>query len=185
MARVRRKRGFCLVFDTSTLIRHFDAVGFDLGECEYADPADSKILRRVVTGCLLEIRELLRSVDKTESRSLYEEMSNKVVAFALSLARQAPFLKHPGFSEESEWRFVSKFTELDTEIRDGPDCLVPFVKVSLGELLPAALKKIVIGPCADPSLTSSSLKATLEALGYDRVEVAMSHLPFRTSSIGR
>ena len=106
------------------------------------------------------------------------------------IARFAPFIKHPQFHEEQEWRLV-----VDGLFR-GPECikvrrggagLVPYVEIALAKAdgrFPIA--DLVVGPSAQGELARAAAWHALEANGVaksgkdDAAElVRISKIPFR------
>lgn len=124
--------GFCMVFNTRALIPGFLQSHFKLGRCEYAHPPDSQRLRTIMTEELKKIFDVLNSRE-ADSEALGDIIEEHVDGLAFLIALEAPFIKHPGFEEEKEWRFVATVVDADTQVRDGPACLVPFLRVQLGD----------------------------------------------------
>jgi len=93
----------------------------------------------------------------------------------------APFLKHPSFAEEREWRVVVQNTRASSvKFRAVRTLLVPYMGFSLqmssGRL---PISHVVIGPTPHPHLNAGAIQAALAAVGLSTVGTGTSATPFR------
>jgi hypothetical protein len=95
----------------------------------------------------------------------------------------SPVLKHPTFSEEMEWRLVSRVTAINdphVRVRDGLTRIVPFYEFMLardGEEL--VLGDLKIGPSASPELAGSGVSAAIHVHRVHANALTFSSVPFR------
>jgi len=96
----------------------------------------------------------------------------------------AAFLKDPGFSEESEWRLVTRGELEGTTaplFREGRSGLVPYVELPLRlDEKPLTLKTVIVGPNPHVQLARQTAEALLRSYGVAFEDVAASGIPFRS-----
>jgi Protein of unknown function (DUF2971) len=90
--------------------------------------------------------------------------------------------KHPSFSEEREFRHVTRPLQPSCpkpKFRAGRFGIVPYVELGscTGPILP--VKKITQGPTVDRLSAKRGIEMLLKGLHYDRVKVDVSKIPFR------
>jgi Protein of unknown function (DUF2971) len=133
------------------------------------------------------IRDIFVSIGKDISDIAGQKSVDEAV---LAFAHTAPFLKHPGFCEEDEYRMVFvclRATKIDAEnklppkpvkVRNKDGLLVPYIE--LFETLDAALpiKSIIVGPHPLQARQEEALKMLLEYEGKE-VPVRSSKIPYR------
>lgn len=176
--------GCCLVFQTRDLEDGFESHGFSLRKCEYVNEWMSESIQMAVSR---QVDLLCKPPFSTNGtlEQLNPGILEHIDTLAYMVTSKAPGIKHYGFKEEDEWRFVGDDLALTTEIRDGTASLVPFVRVPLNDALHKSLVKVIVGPSEDRTLARESVIATLSAFGYQAVVVEDSVVPFRTASLGR
>jgi hypothetical protein len=108
----------------------------------------------------------------------------------LKFAQTAPFLKHWGFHEESEYRIVmlclrpSKMAKQDTrppkeiKVRHRESELIPYIELFGTFQRPLPIKSIIVGPHARQERQSEVLRMFLESKKL-KIEVRSSQIPFR------
>ncbi len=90
-----------------------------------------------------------------------------------------PFLKHPSFSEEKEWRLIQIGTPLERLTRMTAYGEARYIKVSLRKPEQMDLHEIVAGP-REPLITAPPFaRDTLDRCGYTHVGIRRSSLPYR------
>jgi hypothetical protein len=102
----------------------------------------------------------------------------------------APLVKNEHFSEEQEWRLISKLrtpdplTTLDLAIKFEPqhrmrdNVLLPFLNVAK---IGGAISTITVGPGKDSELTKRSIEHYLKGKDHlSRITVQLSNIPYRT-----
>jgi len=97
------------------------------------------------------------------------------------LLKIAALLKHPKFSEETEWRLVKVVDPSSPEIsfREGPSSLVPYVELPL-PLASGALEvtQLRVGPTSSPELAEDAVKLLMRSNGIN-AEIQRSEIPYR------
>lgn len=98
----------------------------------------------------------------------------------------AGYFKHPAFSEEKEWRILSKasfennvFTNSYTavEYRNGARGLIPYMRWKFGELPKTPVMHITLGPQNETLI--EDMKSFLHSVGLNNVTVSKSDIPYR------
>jgi hypothetical protein len=106
-------------------------------------------------------------------------------------AKTAPFLKHPGFYEEQEYRLVfvclrvskidqsEKRPPKEIKFRNKGGLLVPFIE--LFKLHPPSLpiKGIIVGPHPLQEKQAESVRMLIEREGFRDVMIRLSNIPYR------
>jgi hypothetical protein len=98
---------------------------------------------------------------------------SSAVAMVGAIAR----FKHPGFSDEREWRLITTERGRRDFRPTSSGLLVPYTPLPID--LPTALKEVVVSPTLPPAATTS-LQEWLHRQGLDLV-VRSSALPFRVA----
>jgi hypothetical protein len=83
-------------------------------------------------------------------------------------------VKSPAFHEEQEWRVIVEALDgghRGMKFRTSDYGLVPYISLSFS---PKALRKVVVGPGAHPSLREAGVKKLLRASGFEGVEITTS-----------
>jgi hypothetical protein len=88
-----------------------------------------------------------------------------------------PFIKHPAFSEEKEWRIVVPDEITATYFRAAKNYLVPYIEYSVKK---ESIKKINIGPNPEFNLCELSINMYLKKKGVD-AKITHSKIPYRQS----
>ena len=101
--------------------------------------------------------------------------------------------KHPGFSEEKEWRIIhslghkqSQFIEKEIKnIKGVPQIIykIPFYKNITGLALTDLIDRVIIGPCEFPDVTYQAICSVLSEAGMTSPEeiIKKSEIPLRQS----
>jgi hypothetical protein len=111
--------------------------------------------------------------------------------FAHAFLSVAPFLKHSGFEEESEYRIVAlcnRPTKVDPgdkrkikhfQFRSRPDGnVVPYISLYDGLQKPLPIKSVIVGPHAQQENQRVAVELLLERYEIN-AEIRVSELPFR------
>jgi Protein of unknown function (DUF2971) len=136
----------------------------------------------------------LAHMGASRTESLQEE-------FLLLLSMTGPVLKHPGFSEEAEWRLIySEYSPifrhiagvrpgllidplpaLRTEYREKNQQLIPYVSLPLtgrgGDAL--SFDSVILGPSAEPALFAQTMRGYLRSAGVAVRSIISSGIPLR------
>ena len=99
------------------------------------------------------------------------------------LNRYAPILKHKSFSEEREWRIISRPLFCSDErfgYRVGASMLVPYFRIPLSlEQRPFHIDEIIVGPTPHPEQSIRSVKDLLTRHNLENTTVRNSDTPYR------
>jgi hypothetical protein len=169
--------GFSLGFEPDHLKRCAENQGYKLRRCNY-DEDDHIAL----------IDELVAKLIGHGSRPKFHR---KDVAFLFynDLASVAPLLKHPSFSDEREWRLISRpASEYELEgketvhFRPGRSMLIPYREFDLRNREEMSLARVIIGPTPHKELSHQSVTNLLRTLSLYRYRsgVKSSVVPYRT-----
>ena len=128
---------------------------------------------------LLVTGAIKRALGDLKSKPTPEEENSIVGKLFTEFLNLAPTLKHPQFSEEKEWRFVTRTK--DQKFRAGKSMIVPFTEIRLtGKEGDFPLSKLVVGPTRDPSLAKNAVEKFLKAsIGKTTCEILSSTIPYR------
>jgi len=90
----------------------------------------------------------------------------------------ARHIKSQSYEHEKEWRILipAYKTDAPIEFRYSSGVLIPYIKQYLPK---ESLKEIWIGPTNDLVKTEKSIRMYLDSIGFDKVEIKKSNIPFR------
>ncbi|MDE4561781.1 DUF2971 domain-containing protein [Sinorhizobium meliloti] len=105
-------------------------------------------------------------------------------SFIAALLTLVPLLKHPGFSEEAEWRVVRGPFEAEahcTEFRTSRDTVIPFQRIDLvTQNDPSPFAELTIGPSPDArDRTFGAIRRLLDQHGLQSCDLRVSDIPYR------
>lgn len=147
-----------------------------LTHCEYGAAAQ----REIALALLEEHVELLDP--KTDMEALMAPGASMLAAMIAGLLTIVPRIKHPGFSEESEWRLVKHALNGpvgETEFRVARGQLIPYQRIKLRES-PCPLVEIVIGPSLDArTRTYGTVQMLVNRYGLRECDVRVSEIEYR------
>jgi Protein of unknown function (DUF2971) len=176
-------KGVSLGFNPHKLVEAADTKAFSLGRCIYDSKKQSEIVTEVISIILRGAKALGRAPPNvrhpTQSYySVFKDLDGDIL-------RIASLLKHPAFSEESEWRAVSpafsNYVSAPICYRDGKTMLVPFIRLTLpthdGRL---DVPEIVVGPTPTPNLSLNSIAQYLSKnASHSQHQVSACLIPYR------
>jgi hypothetical protein len=110
----------------------------------------------------------------------------------LKLLPRLAIIKHPGFAEEREWRFLKQISKYDPNL-DGPDegLSINFRSSSLGPIPyiaipfhPECLREVIVGPGSYIDTRVDAIAGLLEVSGYTlnvngNFDIRISTIPYR------
>ena len=163
--------GFGLGFDVPTLEACARRQGFELRCCMYCHRDQVSMIDDLLLKFLDEAPEDTGSPPVDDL-----EVQQSVGIFLHRFVQLAPALKDHHFSDEVEWRFISKpmpTTDPRWRVRVGRSMLIPYVPLQFG----AALKEIVVGPSPHQSLSADALSHCFNRDGFHGI--GHSHVPYR------
>jgi hypothetical protein len=123
-----------------------------------------------------------QSVSGAENRrNNMEHLSNPLKKMYICFVKFARFTKHPGFSEEREWRYIFMAESQSAfSIREGQFGLTPYLAIGIKlSTPPSPLKRIVVGPNPHMDEAVGLVRMMLEKESIHDVEVVPSKIPYR------
>jgi hypothetical protein len=177
--------GFAIGFPADLLVAAASKKNWCLAPCIY----DPKRQREIMQNLVEEVLEENLSGDygfTPEDDDELEIVRARGGNFLADLNRYAPILKDESFSEEREWRIISRplmSSSKDFCFREGQSLLIPYSKFPLSyDDLKCRLTEVVIGPTRDQERSKSSVTSFLiheRLLKGTEVGVEISKVPFR------
>ncbi len=140
---------------------------------------DQRILVRTLLKDVME--EIFTIRTNADSDSIDQlPLGGNLVAY---LHRYAPILKHHSFSQEREWRIISRPLMCSNErfgYRPGASMLVPYFKIPLcSKTIDFSVEEIVVGPSPHPPQSASAVRGLLVRNDLTRTVVRNSETPYR------
>lgn len=171
--------GYSVGFRTVDLTER-DYLRFYLGKCVYEPVRQRAVVEEIVAHGANRRANLGQAQPPRPNHARDPLWS---MDFRDLLAFVAPLLKHESFSEEEEWRLVSRpipFTNPAFCHRAGRSLLIPYFKFSLAsDDSPAPLARVIIGPTPHPSLAKDAVHSLLGGAGVQGCTIEHSEIPFR------
>lgn len=164
--------GYSVGFKSDLLIPLLEEQELLLAPCVY-EPSEQRPLIETVLG-EIEGNVAVEFVDPTAT------LNSSLLA---PFEQIAPFIKHPKFNEEKEWRIVTKdpvgFKKLTYRV--GRSMLIPYLDAKIDPASPDRfpIKRIVVGPSADQGLAMNSLTGLFAKSGFE-VQITPSQIPYRS-----
>lgn len=155
---------------------------FSLLQCCYEYEDQREIIRHVLNEVMNSAR-WTQTLEEFQNEDLYHRAAE---LWFESFVPVAPIIKHGGFSEEREWRLISKplsLTDPRRRVRAGRSMLIPYVPIKLtgfGSHIP--IKEIIVGPTPHMKLAQMAVWGWLESKDISPVDVLNSRIPYRDRS---
>jgi hypothetical protein len=174
--------GFSLGFSGAFLKTISANLRFWLVPVVYVESQQRALVRTLLEDVLAENVARLDEAgpSKSEDDGLAHPLGGNLVPY---LYRYAPILKHQSFSEEKEWRIISRPLFSSHErfaYRPGASMLIPYFRIPLeSDGHPMKIEEVVVGPT--PYLETSALSVRGLLAGHDlqRTSVRNSDVPYR------
>lgn len=177
--------GYALGFTPQYLEEAAERSGqFYLGRCTYDRIEQIAVVRELVDAAV-ERKPGTEIADGAEGSREDREHAMWKMSFQDALAFAAPLLKHERFSEEKEWRLISRpvdYHHAAFSHRPGKTHLLPYFRIALSDDLaehPVSLSRLVIGPTPHPELADDSIFSLFGARKLGHCPVSQSEIPFR------
>jgi hypothetical protein len=148
---------------------------------------DEETQRRLLYDLLAPIVDAVVSADPDKGKDLWDWLVRDHLGRVWANLEECSFcFKHPGFTEESEWRLVILRTRDRKQRPNGPPPdvratrtgLLPYLKRSLeGD----AVAEVVVGPSSQPTLAAAAAVQLLSNEGYENARAIVRHsaIPLR------
>jgi hypothetical protein len=151
-----------------------DDLHFWLAPVIYEEEEQRSLVRTLLTDILEEAEK------RPEPPEAFIPLGGNLIAY---LNRYAPILKHRSFSEEREWRIISRptvFQHAQYDVRVGGSMLIPYFRIPLSsDQRRFELAEIVIGPTPHPIQSSRSVHGLLVKHQVECKSTKLSRVPYR------
>lgn len=171
--------GFCCTFAGLDLRAWASADRFSLIKCIYDEAAQKEILQRLIDITLVEIDNWSPEFEGDEPLP-----GGSLAAY---LNEIAPAMKDSAFSDEKEWRLVSRPMMVSLprySYREGRSMLLPYYRLSLdSESAPFIIQRVTIGPAPNMKQSAAAVRGLLVKNKQGRPledKVRPSAIPYRT-----
>ncbi|SDU67953.1 DUF2971 domain-containing protein [Desulfobacula phenolica] len=173
--------GYSIGFSKKLIQKTILPQGFTLARCIYDQKKQNELMKKIINRAIqytspaknknADLEYILKIVDKAAFN------------FVADFEKTAPFIKHPSFREEREWRIASNviFTsDVRHKMRIGKSALVPYVEVNLADdKNDVPIRHIVVGPGPTGDLSMDSVGTYLSNNNVKRWTVNQSSIPYR------
>lgn len=190
--------GIAIGFDKGLLNEYATNHGIRLEKCLYETSTQSKLINSLIDECLSNFPSILNvsrhDYDKMniQDRCRYELDSHLFIQQPKNRAEvqylfdnlveninfTAPLMKHQGFHEEAEWRFIASNPTMDVNYRTSKSHLVPYLILPVIQEFPEIVKEIYIGPNPRPNKCEESIEFLLKTGNFKNIEIHRSKIPF-------
>ena len=95
----------------------------------------------------------------------------------------ASTLKSKSFTEEEEWRLVTKPLDNHPSIRfrEGASTIIPYRPINISDTKNFPIKQIIIGPTPNKQLSKKAVDSLLSCKGIKSCDVKTSNISYRIS----
>jgi hypothetical protein len=172
--------GFSIGFSGEFLRTVSDHLKFWLVPVLYDEDEQRAVVRTLLQDVLAENLQARANSSAVDADEPKQPPGGNLVAY---LNRYAPILKHKSFSDEREWRIISRPLFCSHErfgYRAGASMLVPYFRIPLSsEQQPFNIEKIIVGPTPHPEQSMRSVKGLLTRHDLSNTIVRNSEVPYR------
>jgi hypothetical protein len=180
----RNGSGYSLGFALGRLEQCVKQAGFAIKPCIYDE---GKQIQEINLLLQRASDRFLREIDAAELKGKAWDTKGKYLAadFLLKFIQLAPFLKHPKFAEEREWRIIASlktnYVRSQIKFRAGNTIVVPYIEIPLPKQAEhLIIDEIFIGPTSERELSMASVDLLLKSRNVNCSKVGGSTIPFRT-----
>lgn len=170
--------GFALGFCSAFLRSVTDEMKFWLVPVLYQEHEQRHLIRTLLSDVIAEKFQI-----RAKSGGDYVEslpLGGNLLAY---LNRYAPILKHRSFSEEREWRIISRplfCSNTRFGYRPGASMLVPYFRIPLcSEKINFKVEEIVVGPTPHPHESRAAVRGLMIKHELEEAQVRISETPYR------
>lgn len=181
--------GYAIGFNPFHLAEMVRREEFYLAPCLYKSTEQIAVMEALVDKVFDENMERLHNGETLISENREEWLNAEKLILprggnlAAYLHRFAPILKDKSFSEEKEWRIISRplmCTRERFSFRCGNSTLIPYYRVPIAHPdQPLKLDEIVIGPTPHIEQSRGAVRSFLVSQGLEKVPVEPSAVPYR------
>ena len=170
---------FSIGFSGALLRQVSDQMNFWLVPGLYREREQRALVRALLEDVLQENMAVVPQGD-VENEDMYLPPGGNLIAY---LNCYAPILKHKTFSEEREWRIVTRplmCSNKRFDYRPGRSMLIPYYRIPLAGLdVEFGVKRIVVGPVPHGDRAVQAVKSLMVKHRLKDAEVLGSDVPFR------
>lgn len=163
--------GYSIGFETNKLLENSKSQGYRLRPCIYN-----------VMEQRTQLQKILDFIDERYNNN-WKDNQEFASSFLQRVVDIAPTFKHPGFSEEKEWRlslFPDFHTVKNTKHRAGKKLLIPYQEFDLRNTDGSMnIKKSIVGPSDTPGLSLDSLTDVFSTNNISWGQASMTTTPLR------
>jgi hypothetical protein len=182
-------RGYALEFDAKVLETGYTKAGDgpipsnSTFRVTYADAQLAELHRQMIEAAFPLI-SLPRCRTMT-SEVMHAYMGELLVLLAMHAMRAVLFFKHEAYRKEQEYRFLqvhrADVPPPEVKVRARASSSVRYKEFDWRTAAPGALRRIVIGPAADPENAAQFASDCLASFHSEAVEVVRSGIPYRAT----
>ena len=170
---------FSIGFSGTLLRQVSDQMNSWLVPCLYGEGKQRALVRALLEDVLQENLALVPQ-DDDENEDICLQRRGNLIAY---LNRYAPILKHDAFSEEREWRIVTRPLMCRNErfnYRPGRSMLIPYYRIPMvGPDVKFDVERIVVGPVPQGDRAVRAVKSLMVKHRLKTTKVLGSDVPFR------
>ena len=170
---------FSIGFSGTLLRQVSDQMNSWLVPCLYGEGKQRALVRALLEDVLQENLALVPQ-DDDENEDICLQRHGNLIAY---LNRYAPILKHDAFSEEREWRIVTRPLMCRNErfdYRPGRSMLIPYYRIPMvGPDVKFDVERIVVGPVPQGDRAVRAVKSLMVKHRLKTTKVLGSDVPFR------
>jgi hypothetical protein len=156
-------KGISIGFSSAFLRNLMENNDFRMAKCLYETCEHKEILEILIDKLLTSFRQANYSVDSSKAHPS-QCFHPFLEQFRGDILQILSIIKHHAFSEECEWRLISRYypnyTIPEIKFRTGASMLVPYIEIPLGASKPY-FEKIILGPSPHQNLSMSALSMFL------------------------
>ena len=173
--------GYSIGFKKDLLASSLLTLGFSLEKCVYDREKQEEMIHSLIDNLCKKYKNT-----KEENEDKINHPSLSTNEFFSNVYNISPILKNPSFSEEREWRIISRngvnFNRLS--FRVGKSMLTPFLKIALPNFKHGLINEIIVGHTPHLDLAKNSTQACVfkrfpSPDDKGRPMVLTSKVPFR------
>lgn len=172
-------RGYCpdgggisLGFEFQKIKKCAQQQGYRIGPCIYEHKEKVLAITKILDMTLPNIESMFGKAPEHNIRGYFYQ----------NVILLAPFMKHPSFKEEKEWR-CSLFPSLEQlqalHYRSGKTVIIPYHEIQLMYEDKFSIKHIIIGPSEHRKLQSNAVSDVLHNRGVEWGQLSFSSTPYR------
>jgi hypothetical protein len=177
----RNGSGYSLGFSLERLQSCVNPAGFIIKPCIYDENKQTDAIGELVKKASDRfVQEVGRTGENWDAKSRY--LSAEIIVEFIQLA---PFLKHPKFEEEREWRIVANLETKNVrsliKFRTGRTMIVPYIEIPLpivNENL--VINEVIVGPTLESEISMASVELLLKSRNIICPNIKCSTIPYRS-----